>query len=59
MYLEVDEELMVKMSGISDYEIQRLKNIEHNKSVLRALGLPQLVSCILDLVNLRSPAEEL
>lgn len=32
------------MNQLSAYEIQRLKNIEYNKSVLRSLELPGLVS---------------
>ncbi|CAB4021576.1 Hypothetical predicted protein [Paramuricea clavata] len=31
------------MNELSDYEIQRLKNIEYNKSVLRSLEIPGLV----------------
>ena len=32
------------MNELSEYEIQRLKNIEYNKSVLRSLEIPGLVS---------------
>ena len=36
--------LTFTMSSMSEYEVQRLKNIEYNKSVLLSLGLPKLVS---------------
>jgi uncharacterized protein YqhQ len=32
------------MNELSAYEIQRLKNIEYNKSILRSLEIPGLVS---------------